>query len=237
MSSDDTPRSDPERHGAAGGARRGAAAAASRRLQLGLRTGQGRAGHRQDAHDLVDRARHRRRLDYEAVYRGESPWRLLPPIDHPAEPTRCLVSGTGLTHLGSARNRQAMHTSAPERDDRQHEDVSLGARRRPSGARPDRDRPRVVLQGHGHDPARPRRAAGGAGVRRGWRRGGGDRRHLPDRRRRPAAPHRHGSRQRVLRPPLREEELSQPRGVQASHLRARPRAGGRSRLRVRARPR
>jgi hypothetical protein len=53
-------------------------------------------------------------VGYEAVYRGESPWRLLPPIDHPAEPTRCLVSGTGLTHLGSARDRQAMHTSAPE---------------------------------------------------------------------------------------------------------------------------
>jgi hypothetical protein len=52
--------------------------------------------------------------DYDAVYRGESPWRLLPPIDHPAEPTRCLVSGTGLTHLGSARDRQAMHTTAPE---------------------------------------------------------------------------------------------------------------------------
>jgi len=53
-------------------------------------------------------------VDYEAVYRGESTWRLLPPIDHPAEPTRCLVSGTGLTHLGSAQNRQAMHTAAPE---------------------------------------------------------------------------------------------------------------------------
>ena len=53
-------------------------------------------------------------MDYEAVYRGDSPWRLLPPIDHPAEPTRCLVSGTGLTHLGSARDRQAMHTTAQE---------------------------------------------------------------------------------------------------------------------------
>jgi hypothetical protein len=53
-------------------------------------------------------------LDYEPVYRGESPWRLLTPIDHPEEPARCLVSGTGLTHLGSARDRQAMHTKAPE---------------------------------------------------------------------------------------------------------------------------
>jgi hypothetical protein len=53
-------------------------------------------------------------FDYEPVYRGESPWRLMPAIDHPEEPARCLVSGTGLTHLGSARDRQAMHTTAPE---------------------------------------------------------------------------------------------------------------------------
>jgi hypothetical protein len=54
-------------------------------------------------------------LDYEAIYRGESPWRILPAIDHPEEPARCLVSGTGLTHLGSAKDRQAMH-SLPEAD-------------------------------------------------------------------------------------------------------------------------
>ena len=49
-------------------------------------------------------------LDYDEVYRNDSPWRLLPPIDHPLEPARCLVSGTGLTHLGSAKNRQSMHS-------------------------------------------------------------------------------------------------------------------------------
>ncbi len=48
-------------------------------------------------------------LDYDQVYSGKSEWKLLPPIDHPDEPARCLVSGTGLTHLGSAKNRQAMH--------------------------------------------------------------------------------------------------------------------------------
>ena len=48
-------------------------------------------------------------LDYEAIYRGQSAWRLLPAMDHPGEPARCLVSGTGLTHLGSAENRQKMH--------------------------------------------------------------------------------------------------------------------------------
>ncbi len=53
-------------------------------------------------------------VDYDPVYNGTSEWRLLPPIDHPDEPARCLVSGTGLTHLGSARNRQSMHAIATE---------------------------------------------------------------------------------------------------------------------------
>jgi hypothetical protein len=50
-------------------------------------------------------------LDYDEVYSGKSAWKLLPPIHHPTEPSRCLVSGTGLTHLGSAKNRQAMHSA------------------------------------------------------------------------------------------------------------------------------
>ena len=53
-------------------------------------------------------------LDYDPIYKGESDWRVLLPIDHPEEPTRCLVSGTGLTHLGSARDRQDMHAMAAE---------------------------------------------------------------------------------------------------------------------------
>jgi hypothetical protein len=52
-------------------------------------------------------------LDYEAIYTGGSEWKTLPAIDHP-EPARCLVSGTGLTHLGSARDRQAMHAPSAE---------------------------------------------------------------------------------------------------------------------------
>jgi hypothetical protein len=48
-------------------------------------------------------------LDYEPVYRGASDWRLLPAFDHPDEPARCLVTGTGLTHKASAESRQAMH--------------------------------------------------------------------------------------------------------------------------------
>ena len=67
--------------------------------------------------------------------RGDSDWRLLPPIDHPDEAARCLVSGTGLTHLGSAQNRQAMHAGCDEAYDRQHENVPLGHGRRPARRR------------------------------------------------------------------------------------------------------
>ncbi|HVY81026.1 MAG TPA: AraD1 family protein [Steroidobacteraceae bacterium] len=37
--------------------------------------------------------------------------RMLPPLTHP-DPAHCLVSGTGLTHFGSAATRDAMHLSA-----------------------------------------------------------------------------------------------------------------------------
>jgi hypothetical protein len=53
-------------------------------------------------------------LDYELVYSGHSEWHLLPPMDHPTEPARCMISGTGLTHLGSAQGRQNMHAIAAE---------------------------------------------------------------------------------------------------------------------------
>ncbi len=47
--------------------------------------------------------------DYDAIYHGRSEWKLLPAYDHPGEPTRCLVAGSGLTHRASVDNRQAMH--------------------------------------------------------------------------------------------------------------------------------
>jgi hypothetical protein len=48
-------------------------------------------------------------VSYDAVYEGESEWRFLPAFDHPFDPAHCLVSGTGLTHKASAKNRAAMH--------------------------------------------------------------------------------------------------------------------------------
>jgi len=41
--------------------------------------------------------------------------RLLPPLTHP-DPAHCLVSGTGLTHLGSAAARDSMHQKLDKQD-------------------------------------------------------------------------------------------------------------------------
>lgn len=49
---------------------------------------------------------------YDEVWNGKSEWTILAPFDHPAEPARCLVSGTGLTHLASAETRSSMHAAA-----------------------------------------------------------------------------------------------------------------------------
>src|SRR6478672_3367991 len=50
-------------------------------------------------------------VEYKSVLTGTTDWRILPSFDHPTEPARCLVTGTGLTHRKSAENRQAMHTA------------------------------------------------------------------------------------------------------------------------------
>ena len=42
---------------------------------------------------------------------AEAEGRLLAPIDHP-DPAHCLLTGTGLTHLGSAEGRDKMHKAA-----------------------------------------------------------------------------------------------------------------------------
>jgi hypothetical protein len=59
----------------------------------------------------IEQALSSEQLGYDEIYAGQSDWKLLSPIDHP-EPSRCLVSGTGLTHKGSAENRQSMHVAA-----------------------------------------------------------------------------------------------------------------------------
>jgi hypothetical protein len=51
-------------------------------------------------------------LVYDELYHARSDWRILAPFDYPSDPARCLISGTGLTHLASAETRQKMHAAA-----------------------------------------------------------------------------------------------------------------------------
>ena len=44
----------------------------------------------------------------------EAEGRLLPPLDHPDDPAHMLVTGTGLSHLGSADGRDKMHRDLAE---------------------------------------------------------------------------------------------------------------------------
>ena len=53
-------------------------------------------------------------LEYGSVYHDLSDWSMLPAFDHPDDASHCLVSGTGLTHLASAKNRDSMHVQAAD---------------------------------------------------------------------------------------------------------------------------
>jgi hypothetical protein len=64
---------------------------------------------RQSLHARTEARVSRHTLPYDDIYGGRSDWRILPAMDHPEEPACCLVTGTGLTHVKSAQNRQAMH--------------------------------------------------------------------------------------------------------------------------------
>lgn len=72
---------------------------------------------RTDLHTLVKELATDRQVDYaDLLARGK----VLAPIEHP-EPTRFFITGTGLTHIGSASARNQMHISthgdaAPESD-------------------------------------------------------------------------------------------------------------------------
>ena len=107
-------------------------------------------------------------LDYDAVYSGESVWRLLPPIDHPEEPARCQISGTGLTHVGSARDRHKMHDArrdTPTDSMRKFEEGLAGGRPEPGaiGVAPEWFYKGVgtMLRAHGEPLVVPPYAEGG----------------------------------------------------------------------------
>ncbi len=61
---------------------------------------------------VIDSLASEEALHYDAVYTGDSDWKIQPPFDHPEEASRCMVSGTGLTHSKGAKNRDAMHNGA-----------------------------------------------------------------------------------------------------------------------------
>jgi hypothetical protein len=56
-------------------------------------------------------------ISYDEVYEGRSEWKLMAPIDVPGAPSRLQVAGTGLTHIGSAKERQAMHLADQPKTD------------------------------------------------------------------------------------------------------------------------
>jgi hypothetical protein len=61
---------------------------------------------------VVDAAGQAEEIDVEAALRGG---RVLAPVDHP-DPARVFLTGTGLTHLGSADARDRMHAKAHSAD-------------------------------------------------------------------------------------------------------------------------
>ena len=85
--------------------------------------------------------------DYAAALKEK---RVLTPVDHP-DPAHCIITGTGLTHLGSAAARDGMHkklSGAQGRADRQPEDVQDGPRGRQAEVEGRSGRAaRMVLQG------------------------------------------------------------------------------------------
>jgi hypothetical protein len=68
--------------------------------------------------------------------------RVLAPLDHP-DPAHCLITGTGLTHLGSAQARDAMH-QAMQQDEATLSDSMRMFRLGLEGGKPAGDRPGVA---------------------------------------------------------------------------------------------
>ena len=59
--------------------------------------------------ESLEKVLSKERLEYSTIYESKGDWKMLPPIDCPNDPMKCMLSGTGLTHKASATNRQKMH--------------------------------------------------------------------------------------------------------------------------------
>ena len=64
----------------------------------------------QDLKSLIEDVGTNQRLNYDEIYKQSSEWTLMSPIDVPGRPEYLFVGGTGLTNLGSAQSREAMHS-------------------------------------------------------------------------------------------------------------------------------
>ena len=147
--------------------------------------------------------------------------RVLAPIDHP-DPAHVYVTGTGLTHLGSAEGRDKMHKSLADpaalTDSMQMFKMGL------EGGKPDKGKigvqPEWFYKGDGSIAGPARRRSRQPELRARRRRGAGDRRRLCRRSRGRAGARRLRARQRILRPRHRAAELSLSRPFQAAARRA-----------------
>jgi hypothetical protein len=132
-------------------------------------------------------------VDLAAAYKEK---RLLAPVDHP-DPAHVYVTGTGLTHLGSAEGRDKMHKNLedPSTLTDSMKMFKLGLENGKPAKGKEGVQPEWFYKGDGSTivpPAEPRLCA-----RR--RRRAGDRRRLSHRQGRSAAPDRLRAWQRVLR--------------------------------------
>ena len=98
------------------------------------------------------------------------------------------LTGTGLTHLGSAATRDAMHAKLDGAETLT--DSMKMFRMGLEGGRPAAGeagvQPEWFYKGNGHTAVAPGAPLTSPRLRAGWRRGAGNRRHLPDRPRRHA---------------------------------------------------
>ena len=89
--------------------------------------------------EIVAEAAADERIEIESLLAGG---RLLSPLDHP-DPAHCLITGTGLTHLGSAQARDAMH-QAVQKDEAELSDSMRMFKFGLEGGRPEGDGPGVA---------------------------------------------------------------------------------------------
>ena len=94
-------------------------------------------------------------VDYQVVVDEQ---RLLPPLDHP-DPAHCHVTGTGLTHLGSAKARDSMHAPSEKPADEPVTDsmrlFQWGIDGGKNGSGPESVQPEWFYKGNGYSVTAP----------------------------------------------------------------------------------